>query len=205
MRNKKVLYLILFAAVLLVLIIRYPAYSDNPIRSYCLALKRNDYTALYSIPGLNIEFRDERFPDHLLGLDSFGSYEEDYLRDKYYVSLYYNKGKMFINAHYQPDEDADFLFNFTYILDKNELTYEPLKVNDYSISTNGTEVAEEERIREYMKEKNISEDDIRAMQEYVIRDVIMQSWLSRKGANEELRAEDYKNLNIEDHTFDFEE
>ena len=51
----------------------------------------------------------------------------------------------------------------------------------------------------------MTEQDIKEYQNYILYDVVMQTWVQRNYYERELTERDYEDLLIEDHTFDFPE
>lgn len=203
--EKKRQYAVISAVVLSCVIglIIFKIMNNPPLKGLFYAVKGNNFRVLDTVDGLSISRGDGIDP----GLDDtnseYAGFDQDYLEDGLNLALTFYDDEIIINGKYYPDQQMVFIMISVYYVKTNQLIHTPLKI--YNYERKGAEIVKEEEVRNYMREYGLTEDDIREMQHYLIYDVIMQSWVSRGGRNRKLDPSAYKNLKIEDHTFDFEE
>ena len=152
--------------------------------------------------------------DDYMAYDFFGcdsvDYEEEYIKDNYNIGIFYENTSDNIviegscNVKNQPDNNMWIILHMIYNPKEKKLVLEPIAV---SVKDKGENVAthyyDKENIDQYMKQCNISEEDIREYQNYILYDVVVKTWTKAHGGLNFLERLKI-GLCIEDHTFDFE-
>ena len=176
----------------------------NPIRGLYLAGKHREYDTLGCVEGLKMHYRDRREdpePEEYL----LGTYEPEYLKEKYEVYLTFEKNDFSIDAFYELSQWYNILLTFSYNPKTNTLLYEPLLIINLSESEGGEPLVKEEAVRGCLAQYGITDDEIHDMQSYILYDVVIKSWEWRYGVEPLEKDRGIDKLKIEDHTFDFEE
>lgn len=200
---KKALVIIIPVFLLIAVINIRENVIKNPIRSMYLAGKRTDYNELYAIKELELFF-DDGVSAHDKVIETIdGKYKKEYLMDEIELYVFFYKNDLVFGGRYKISSRIKLLFSFRYEPKNNTLYYDALRMLDYEGNDYGEIITNETEIRRTLNRLNISEEDIRDIQRYIVYDVVITSWRSRHGDPPEL-IHDY-NLNIEDHTFDFTE
>ena len=141
----------------------------------------------------------------------FTSYEEDYLEKNFEIYITFpskeKKEELDIRikgVYYVSENDIIHLLMY-YNHDNRTMTYEPVfwecRENN---SISSTTYFDEENILKYMCEYNITKEDIKDYQHYILYDVVYQSWVSGTDNGRKLNKWDYYNIKEVDNTFNFE-
>ena len=180
------------------------------------ALERISYAVDDGIDGNlywfeRIKETEECFWDEMYGGVQI-SYSDEYVKDDVGVGVYSSdKGKFTVSAGFTLEEKKDKEINvFTgmnYDRNKHKFIFEPIFILVFEKDDTGVIGTEnyhdESTIYQYLNQYNITEEDIREYQNYILYDVVVKTWTKAHGGLNFLERLKI-GLCIEDHTFDFE-
>lgn len=139
-------------------------------------------------------------------------YKEEYLRPEVEAELYFPTDQRYIKIHSNvelsknPDRKTLIIFSMTYNPQDRSLTLGPMHISDWDLKTEphtGGHYEDRESIIQYLEEYNVTEEDIRAYQDYVLYEVVLKTWVNTHGGNYEWEKEKLGRCEIVDQTFDF--
>ena len=81
------------------------------------------------------------------------------------------------------------------------MTYDPIYIVDDELPYESQFLEDEETIKEYLSEYDLTVENITEFQEYILYDVIYQSWVSGTDNGRKLNKWDYRNIKVVDNTF----
>ena len=134
-------------------------------------------------------------------------YKQEFLRDNFEVSLFLPNDEhgIEIDNVIRISDTVQINMFMDYEHEDQTLILKPLEMYEESEDgkDDGTYHTEGEAIRKLLDECGVTEQDIKEYQNYILYDVVMQTWVRRNYYERELTERDYEDLQIEDHTFDF--
>ena len=134
-------------------------------------------------------------------------YKQEFLRDNFEVSLFLPNDEhgIEIDNVIRISDTVQINMFMDYQHEDQTLILKPLEMYEESEDRkdDGTYHTEGEAIRKLLDECGVTEQDIKEYQNYILYDVVMQTWVRRNYYERELTEQDYEDLQIEDHTFDF--
>ena len=134
-------------------------------------------------------------------------YKQEFLRDNFEVSLFLPNDEhgIEIDNVIRISDTVQINMFMDYQHEDQTLILKPLEMYEESEDgkDDGTYHTEGEAIRKLLDECGVTEQDIKEYQNYILYDVVMQTWVRRNYYERELTEQDYEDLQIEDHTFDF--
>lgn len=144
----------------------------------------------------------------------FTQFEEDYLNEGFEIELTFlvedmlNQWNINIQGLYYFSEGVVVNMNMQYNHTTETMIYNPIFIivyEDDSDLFNSTAYYDEATIYKYLDEYNITKEDIKNYQHYILYDVVYQSWVSGTDNGRKLNKWDYYNIKEVDNTFNFEE
>ena len=157
-----------------------------------------------------IKEAEECFWDEMYGGVQI-SYSDEYVKDNTFVGVYSSdKGNFKLSSGFaleeQGNKEISVFTGMSYDRDMHKLVLEPVFIIVYEMDGTGVidrEYYDKENIDQYLDQYNISEEDIRECQNYILYDVVVKTWTKAHGGLNFLERLKI-GLCIEDHTFDFE-
>lgn len=154
-----------------------------------------DY-GVYSFEGFGIGSQDEYFMGLIL------RYKEEYLKDEVKIRLFFPKDKQYTQIYGSVDlkKHTHIIIDMAYNPMNRSLILEPIYISNWE---NGMYkyYEDKESITQYLEEYNITEEDIRDYQDYILYEVILKTWVETQGGNYEREREKLERCII-DQTFD---
>lgn len=174
---------------------------------YRASIKEGGYSEFKKVEELEIIT-----PTVIEGYTEFGSgffipYKKEFLKNNIEVSLFIpdDEHGIEIDGIVRLTQNVQINIYMDYNSENQTLFFKPLDIAVASLDSNklGTHYEDEESVRKLLNEYNMTEQDIKEYQNYILYDVVMQTWVRRNYYERELTEQDYEDLQIEDHTFDF--
>lgn len=141
-------------------------------------------------------------------LENFGffsvDYKEEYLKKDINIQLQFSDESKYVEiaTEWICSEETEIRSNIIFYLDDREIVYEPISVYKPSESSGSRVYYDEENINIILKECNITRADIKELQDYVLYDVVVRTWIEANGGIywlEKLKLETC----VLDYTFNF--
>lgn len=134
-------------------------------------------------------------------------YREEHVKENVKVKLFFLEDEdiIKIKSVNRISDTTLLIMHISYNNQAQTLTYEPISIS-HSLSDDSANIHyyDKENINKFLKEYNISENDISEYQEYVVYDVVMKTWLDTHGGNFDRAKKKMEELKV-DHTFNFSE
>ena len=141
----------------------------------------------------------------------FTQFEEDYLNEGFEIELTFpvedmiNQWNINIQGLYYLSESVVVNMNMQYNHASETIIYNPIFIIEYEGDLfNSTAFYDEATIYQYLDKYNITKEDIKNYQHYILYDVVYQSWVSGTDNGRKLNKWDYYNIKEVDNTFNFE-
>lgn len=158
-----------------------------------------------------LELEWVNYDDLVEEFENFGSlsisYKEEYLEDNVAVSLDFpnKKNEIKITSSIQLDEQVSIIIHINYEYSSHILTYETIEVVDWIAEYKLIRYDDAENVDRLLNNYDISKDEIKEYQRYLIEDIVLGTWVKANGGNlEREKAKLYK-CTIIDNTFNFME
>lgn len=146
------------------------------------------------------------------GYDYFGGvsipYKQQYIKDDFKIKLFFptDKEEVHVRGVVRLSDTTNLIIYMKYSHENQAITFDPVAISDWPTDAEiGNHYYDSESIYQYLDQYGISKQDIREFQDYILYDVVLQTWVKRNGENYNLSKDDYKNLKIIDNTFLFSE
>lgn len=205
-------YKILIAIVIIVLLIppfNYFVLKDSVMEEIYRAVYWGNYTGINKMEGIHTR-------SYMSCLDEFemkncvtASFEEEYIDENFYIVIYLfpkeTRKKWDIDidicASYDLSDTVGLYYIMSYNHNTRTITYNPIYIVDDELPYESELMKSEETIKEYLSEYDLTVDDITKFQEYILYDVVYQSWVSGTDNGRKLNKWDYRNIKVIDNTF----
>lgn len=176
---------------------------------YRASIKAGGYSEFQKVKELEIVTYDSVSGQIEFGSGFYIPYKKEFLKDNIEVSLFIPNDEhgIEIDGIVRLTQDVQINIYMDYSSENQTLFFKSLDIAVASLDSNklGTHYEDEKSVRKLLDEYNVTEQDIKEYQNYILYDVVMQTWVRRNYYERELTERDYENLQIEDHTFDFPE
>lgn len=174
---------------------------------YRASIKEGGYSEFKKVKELEIVDYDSVSGQTEFGSGFYIPYKKEYLREEYEINLFIpndRHGTEIKSVIHLTDLLQINIF-MDYDHGSRTLILEPIEIFEDSENEDelGTHHTDEISIRKFLDECGVTEQDIKEYQNYILYDVVMQTWVRRNYYERELTERDYEDLQIEDHTFDF--
>ena len=174
---------------------------------YCASIKEGGYSEFKKVKELEIVTADEIDGQIEFIKGFYIPYKQEFLREGYKVRLFLPNDEhgIEIRSVIRVSDTAHINMFMDYEHEDQTIILKPLEMYEESEDgkDDGTYHTEGEAIRKLLNECGVTEQDIKEYQNYILYDVVMQTWVRRNYYERELTERDYEDLLIEDHTFDF--
>lgn len=155
--------------------------------------------------------------DDLPQYENFGGlsipYKKEYLKAEVETELFFPADeqniqiKSNVELSDNPDRTTLIIIYMAYDSRNKKLTLEPIHISDWDETTRphstGGHYYDGEIIYQYLEKYNITEEDIREYQNYILYEVVLKTWVETHGGDYEWEKKKLENCEIVDHTFDF--
>lgn len=151
------------------------------------------------------------FPEY----ENFGglsiNYKKEYLKPEVQTKLFFPTNERYIQIKSSvelsenPHRRTLIIIYMTYNPIRRSLILEPIHISDWDLTSDpptGGHYEDEESIVQYLEEYNITEEDIRDYQSYILYEVVLRTWVETYGGNFEREKEKLESC-MRDQTFDF--
>ena len=176
---------------------------------YRVSIKEGGYSEFKKVKELEIVTYDSVSGQIEFGSGFYIPYKKEFLKNNIEVSLFIpdDEHGIEIDGIVRLTQNVQINIYMDYNSESQTLFFKPLDIAVASLDSNklGTHYEDEESVRKLLDEYNVTEQDIKEYQNYILYDVVMQTWVQRNYYERELTERDYEDLLIEDHTFDFPE
>ncbi|WP_349943824.1 TipC family immunity protein [Lacrimispora sp. BS-2] len=174
---------------------------------YEAATKKNAFELFHKVPELKWVNHED-----LYDFENFGGlsipYKQEYLKENFEVDLFFpSKGhtiKIRGNVNIA-NETMIIIMYMSYDHKNRVMTLEPLDIYYQPGEELGTHYHDSQTIYELLKKYEVTEQNIKEYQEYMLFDVVVNTWSDAQGKNKEKEREKMKNCTFIDHTFTFPE
>lgn len=155
--------------------------------------------------------------DDLPQYENFGGlsipYKKEYLKAEVETELFFPADeqniqiKSNVELSDNPDRTTLIIIYMAYDSRNKRLTLEPIHISDWDETTRphstGGHYYDGEIIYQYLEKYNITEEDIREYQNYILYEVVLKTWVETHGGDYEWEKKKLENCEIVDLTFDF--
>ena len=215
MKVIKRIYKIILVILILMLLIppfKFFVLKDSVMEEIYRSVKRsyyniNDFEGIDKLDYENVE--------RMLWVSNntflFTQFEEDYLNEGFEIELTFpvedmiNQWNINIQGLYYLSESVVVNMNMQYNHASETIIYNHIFIIEYEGDLfNSTAFYDEATIYQYLDKYNITKEDIKNYQHYILYDVVYQSWVSGTDNGRKLNKWDYYNIKEVDNTFNFE-
>ena len=208
-KRMKKRYKILIAIVIIVLLIppfNYFVLRDSVMEEIYRAVYWGNYTGINKMEGLNKLIYESIDGMLFMGDSVWITFDEEYIDENFNIDigLYPEERReetgidIQIYASYRMSDTLRLCFTMLYNHDTRTMIYDKIYISE---RTNNLHYYDEETIKEYLSEYDLTVENITEFQEYILYDVVYQSWVSGTDNGRKLNKWDYRNIKVVDNTF----
>ncbi len=205
-------YKILIAIVIIVLLIppfNYFVLRDSVMEEIYRAVYWGSYTGINKMEGINARSYMSCLDELEMGGCVTARFKKEYINEKFTITIYlYPKEvrkkteiDIEIFARYMLSDTQRLCYIMYYNHNTRTMTYDPIYIVDDELPYESQFLEDEETIKEYLSEYDLTVENITEFQEYILYDVIYQSWVSGTDNGRKLNKWDYRNIKVVDNTF----
>ena len=205
-------YKILIAIVIIVLIIppfNYFVLRDSVMEEIYRAVYWGNYTGINKMEGINTRSYMSCLDELELWNSVTYLFEEEYIDENFYIYIEFYSEEIRkeldrdikIVATYDISDTLSLYYIMLYNHNTRTMTYDPIYIVDDELPYESQFLEDEETIKEYLSEYDLTVENITEFQEYILYDVIYQSWVSGTDNGRKLNKWDYRNIKVVDNTF----
>ncbi len=205
-------YKILIAIVIIVLLIppfNYFVLRDSVMEEIYRAVYWGSYTGINEMEGINTQSYMDCLDELEMGGCVTARFKEEYIDDNFSIRIYLwpeeTRKKwdedIDICATYYLSDTVGLYYRMSYNHNTRTMTYDPIYIVDDELPYESDLMKSEENIKEYLSEYDLTVENITEFQEYILYDVVYQSWVSGTDNGRKLNKWDYRNIKVVDNTF----
>ncbi len=205
-------YKILIAIVIIVILIpsfNYFVLRDSVMEEIYRAVYWGNYTGINKMEGINTRSYMSCLDELELWNSVTYLFEEEYIDENFYIYIEFYSEEIRkeldrdikIVATYDISDTLSLYYIMLYNHNTRTMTYDPIYIVDDELPYESQFLEDEETIKEYLSEYDLTVENITEFQEYILYDVVYQSWVSGTDNGRKLNKWDYRNIKVVDNTF----